>query len=735
MVLSNGFFYERIQLDTINERFNKVPTAKEGDANGRGMIVVLTENGLVKNTTGVSLLFKWEHTRIAGAQGLEDFEPLDLTKGEYIVTYPAEMNHEGYVKAEIRIIDNGKYAGSRNMKIQVEPSVGDDTAMESSNQFSALVTALLQVNSWNTTIDGKIVEWEADMAATKQLYIDNMEEVESTYPIELNSVKQQLEQKAKQLDFANAENTLNGFSFTKEDPYTAWPWSNVHYDSSTKKFIIIYNSKPDHAGAGGRILIRTYDVATKTFSASTLLASDVTYGCNCNASAILANGDYVALVKMTGTWVDDGVGVRVYRSTDHGVTWTYVTAKESGVNLAVPVLGNLIELSDGSLLSQCSDGFGVQFVLKSSDGGANWTKIIAPSPIGTGFTTPLEGSMVELNSGTIVMISRASMSANYGTVNYEKPEPALISKSYDKGLTWEPYIASDIITDMTCNPCAIIKKGNIIELNYGSRFKADGVNSSIYQCTTTQEAFENLDFGIVRKIGTGYGYVVGHSANFGYLGGDCDENGNRMVCYYDDDGLGVNLKYITGTLSEGQDYEKIVYNNSPEIKQIKLDINELKAKTSSNKIYLYDEGQEKYAITGGWADGFNQTLVESTLNRNVGNIEMTLTKVQTTEPTRRALIPDSGVDVTNLTKLYAIANVLSYTTLHGIGLLLYNKKNPTTTIDGRVGAVWINNTLGKGLLELDVSSFSGVMYPSIVANINYADTGDLHVKFYQIWGE
>ena len=101
------------------------------------MIVVLTENGLVKNTTGVSLLFKWEHTRIGGAQGLEDFEPLDLTKGEYIVTYPTEMNHEGYVKAEIRIIDNGKYAGSRNMKIQVEPSVGDDTAMESSNQFSA----------------------------------------------------------------------------------------------------------------------------------------------------------------------------------------------------------------------------------------------------------------------------------------------------------------------------------------------------------------------------------------------------------------------------------------------------------------------------------------------------------------------------------------------------------------------------------------------------------------------
>ena len=245
MVLSNGFFYERIQLDTINERFNKVPTAKEGDANGRGMIVVLTENGLVKNTTGVSLLFKWEHTRITGAQGLEDFEPLDLTKGEYIVTYPAEMNHEGCVKAEIRIIDNGKYAGSRNMKIQVEPSVGDDTAMGSSNQFSALVTALLQVNSWNTTIDGKIVEWEDDMTATKQLYIDKMNEVESTYPPRLVSVERQLAQTVEDVEFAhskikrNNENTFGTYENAAVE-------SIIANDASARPEVLGISLKNDH---------------------------------------------------------------------------------------------------------------------------------------------------------------------------------------------------------------------------------------------------------------------------------------------------------------------------------------------------------------------------------------------------------------------------------------------------------------------------------------------------------
>lgn len=191
MVLSNAFYYERIQLDTVNERFSGVLTGKEGDANGRGLIVVLTENGLVKDTTGISLLLKWAHTS-GTSQGLDDFTALDLTKGEYMITYPTEMNHEGFVKAEVRIIDNGKYVGSRNMKINVEPSVGDDTAAESSNSFTALVSALLQVNSWNTTIDGKVVAWEADMAATKQLYIDNMEEIEATYPQELLSLTSQL---------------------------------------------------------------------------------------------------------------------------------------------------------------------------------------------------------------------------------------------------------------------------------------------------------------------------------------------------------------------------------------------------------------------------------------------------------------------------------------------------------------------------------------------------------------
>lgn len=189
MVLANNFFYERIQLDTINERFNKMPTAKEGDANGRGLIVVLTENGLVKNTTGVDLLLKWEHTRVEGAQGLEPFEALDLTKGEYIVTYPTDMNHEGFVKAEIRIIDNGKYAGSRNMKIQVEPSVGDDTAIESSNEFTALVTALVKTNHMenllneaiaNVTVDSEVITARNSTAKGKTFTVldERIEEIE-----------------------------------------------------------------------------------------------------------------------------------------------------------------------------------------------------------------------------------------------------------------------------------------------------------------------------------------------------------------------------------------------------------------------------------------------------------------------------------------------------------------------------------------------------------------------------
>lgn len=182
-ILSNNFYYQPLKIDSVNTQMYGDFVAKEGDADGRGLLVTLTENGLQKDTTGITLNLKWAHTTVAGLQGLDPFESIDLTKGLYKITYPTNMLRKGKVDAFIQIIDSGSVIGSRNIKINVEATVGNDTAIESSNEFGALVSALVEVQGWNARIDD-----------VEQEFIDKANNLDATYPTRLVSVETGLEQ-------------------------------------------------------------------------------------------------------------------------------------------------------------------------------------------------------------------------------------------------------------------------------------------------------------------------------------------------------------------------------------------------------------------------------------------------------------------------------------------------------------------------------------------------------------
>ena len=191
MVLADSFYYQPVQIDTINTRVNADLFAKEGDANGRGMVVQITENGIIKDTTGITLRLQWSHLSVV-ASGFKEFEVVDATKGLYKVQYPTSMLHRGRVEAFIRIADNDILSGTRNLLITVERMVGSDETIEAADDFSALQSALTKLSIWEATISGKVDTWEADMEATKQLYIDTLAATEAAYPQELVSLGSRL---------------------------------------------------------------------------------------------------------------------------------------------------------------------------------------------------------------------------------------------------------------------------------------------------------------------------------------------------------------------------------------------------------------------------------------------------------------------------------------------------------------------------------------------------------------
>ena len=170
MVLADSFYYQPVQIDTINTRVNADLFAKEGDANGRGMVVQITENGIIKDTTGITLRLQWSHISV-GTSGFTDFEIVDATKGLYKLKYPTSMLHRGRVEAFIRITDNGILSGTRNLMITVERMVGSDETIEASDDFSALQTALTKLSIWESTISGKADKTEVEVERKR---IDNL---------------------------------------------------------------------------------------------------------------------------------------------------------------------------------------------------------------------------------------------------------------------------------------------------------------------------------------------------------------------------------------------------------------------------------------------------------------------------------------------------------------------------------------------------------------------------------
>ena len=216
MVLADSFYYQPVQIDTINTRVNADLFAKEGDANGRGMVVQITENGMIKDTTGITLRLQWSHLSVE-TSGFTEFEVVDATKGLYKLQYPTSMLHRGNVEAFIRITDNDRLSGTRNLLITVERMVGSDEAIAAADDYTALQTALTRLSVWEGTISGKVDTWEADMEATKQLYIDTLNDAEGTYSQELVALQGQLAETVEDVELAhskikrNNENTFGTY--------------------------------------------------------------------------------------------------------------------------------------------------------------------------------------------------------------------------------------------------------------------------------------------------------------------------------------------------------------------------------------------------------------------------------------------------------------------------------------------------------------------------------------------
>lgn len=235
----NDFRTQEIKWDKANQQMVTVFQASSGDSNGRKLSVQVLDEGKIVDLTGIVLSLAWQ-TKNEKNYGLDAFQPVDATKGIFEIFYTTEMlSNIGTLRASLVLVDGTGRVESDSFSIMVKDSVVNDSSVQSDNSFTALTEALVQINQYQTEIDGikqnLINDSEAllslketefnELYTSEKTELDNLEldyatraeNLEAEYAPRLNDVTAQLAKKANKDELPSSAFNFKGTVSVFED--------------------------------------------------------------------------------------------------------------------------------------------------------------------------------------------------------------------------------------------------------------------------------------------------------------------------------------------------------------------------------------------------------------------------------------------------------------------------------------------------------------------------------------
>ena len=156
-----------ITWDKANRKVYEQLRVSAGDNKGRKLSVQVVNGGVIESLSGASLSLFWE-TKDKAHNGLDAFETVDAAKGEFEIYYKTGMlSNEGALNANLVLVDTNGRVVSEPFTITVFKGIDDD-AIQSSDSFTALTEALVQVGNINNKADrDELLALESTFEQTK----------------------------------------------------------------------------------------------------------------------------------------------------------------------------------------------------------------------------------------------------------------------------------------------------------------------------------------------------------------------------------------------------------------------------------------------------------------------------------------------------------------------------------------------------------------------------------------
>lgn len=148
-----------INLKSLNQDIPDTIIVGAGDANGRTLSVILTQEAAARMTPRTNLYLSWKHLGTT-IEGLNVFTKVNDNPQTWEIHYPQSMLHEGNVLACLKIIDEISISTSTNFNIKIlsDPNAVED--FEDNENYNIFKQAALELNNTDLLMKEQLKEYK-----------------------------------------------------------------------------------------------------------------------------------------------------------------------------------------------------------------------------------------------------------------------------------------------------------------------------------------------------------------------------------------------------------------------------------------------------------------------------------------------------------------------------------------------------------------------------------------------
>ena len=165
-----------INMKSLNQNIQDPVVVGAGDANGRTLRIIFTQEAAAQMTPETKVYLSWHHQEV-DIKGYNVFTKIENEEDEdfpptWEITYPKKMLYEGNVLACIQIVDSVSIATSTNFTIHVLIDPNDGSRYTATDDFSEFQKAVIDMTSLSEEMKAQMENQKIEFEDMQLAFMD-----------------------------------------------------------------------------------------------------------------------------------------------------------------------------------------------------------------------------------------------------------------------------------------------------------------------------------------------------------------------------------------------------------------------------------------------------------------------------------------------------------------------------------------------------------------------------------